>query len=273
LSKIKEVAEAVVKDIDEAYEKDKREKSRRYIGASIIGNPCDAMIAFNLRGFPNDEPSARLKRIFKLGHILEDEVVKDLKKSGTYQVYEVDGLTGKQHTYTEMGGHVVCHTDGLIEVDENVSILEIKSMNDASWSKFKKSGVKVSHPSYYGQCQMMMGLSSVPTTLFIAVNKNNSEYHAEIVEADVFEFSFIKERIERAISGNVTKISVDETDWRCRGCFKRSVCWEKVTPQPDCTFCVFAEATKNGEWHCHKHDTRARKVCSEYEQFKPQDKE
>ena len=73
------------------------EKARQYIGASIVGNPCDALLAYNLR-FPNDEPTPDSKE-FNLGHILEDEIVKDLKKKAGVQVWEVDGLTGRQHTY------------------------------------------------------------------------------------------------------------------------------------------------------------------------------
>ena len=34
--------------INEAYEKQKDEKPREYIGASIIGNDCEALIAFSL---------------------------------------------------------------------------------------------------------------------------------------------------------------------------------------------------------------------------------
>ena len=263
-------AEDVVQAIDRGYEEDKREKPRQYIGASIIGNPCDAFIAFNLRGFPNDEPDPRLKRIFGLGHILEDEVVKDLKKKADVRVWEVDGLSGKQHTYELWGGHVVCHMDGHVELDDGVvRVLEIKSMNDASFKKFKQQGVKFSHPRYFGQVQMMMGMSGFDQCLFIAINKNNSEYHAEIVDYDEFEFSHIKERIERAISGEARKISVDSTDWRCRGCFKRGVCWEGKDVPVACSTCTYATATPEGLWHCTKHDKAAEVVCDDYTRYEP----
>ena len=139
-------AEDIIKKIDDGYEKDHKEKARSYIGASIIGNQCDAMLAFNLRGFPNTPPDPRLLRIFGLGHILEDEVVKDLKKKAQMQVWEVDGLTGNQHTYEALGGHVVCHMDGHIDIgDEELRVLEIKTMNDASFSKFKKNEIGRAH--------------------------------------------------------------------------------------------------------------------------------
>ena len=87
-------AEDVVKAIDEGYKKESKEKARDYIGASGIGTQCDAYQAYSLRGFPNDTIQPKLKRIFKLGHILEDIVVKDIKEKADVRVWEVDGLTG-----------------------------------------------------------------------------------------------------------------------------------------------------------------------------------
>ena len=65
--------------INEAYEKQKDEKPREYIGASIIGNDCEALIAFSLRGFPNDPIPYRLQRIFRDGHRIENDVIFDIK--------------------------------------------------------------------------------------------------------------------------------------------------------------------------------------------------
>jgi len=268
-------AEEVVFASDEGYDNAKREeRAREYIGASIIGNACDAAIAFNLRGFPNVEPDPRLKRIFQLGHILEDEVVKDLKKKADIRVWEVDGLTNRQHTYEAWGGHIVCHMDGHVELDDGVvRVLEIKSMNDASFNKFKKNGVKSSHPQYFGQVQMMMGMSDMTQTLFIAINKNNCEYHAELVDYDEFEFAHIKERIERVVLGKARKISDDGTDWRCRGCFKRGVCWEGMDIPVRCGTCRFSSAHPSGAWHCDKHDKEANGPCADYETYEPLPKE
>ena len=265
-----DLALKVVCAIDDGYNKTKREVPREYIGASIIGDPCDAMIAFNLRGYPNKEPDARLKRIFQLGHDLEDVVVNDLKNRADVRVWEKDGLTGRQHSYEKWGGHVVCHMDGHIELEDGVvRVLEVKSMNDASFSKFKKSGVKLSHPRYFGQCQMMMGMSGFEQTFFIAVNKNTSEYHAEIIDYDEFEYAHIKSRIERAISGEARKIATDETDWRCRGCFKSEVCWGNRDVPVKCSSCSHATAHPNGGWHCTKHDRTATEACTDYVRYQP----
>lgn len=264
----------VVKRIDDGYEQQRREKARDYIGASGIGAACDAELAYGLRGFPNTEPDPRLKRIFRLGHMLEDEVVKDLKERADVRVWEVDSLTGYQYTYEELGGHVVCHMDGHIELDDGeLRVLEIKSMNDASFKKFKKDGVKFSHPRYFAQVQMMMGMSQIPTSFFISVNKNTSEYHAEIVEFDELEFGYIKERVERILANKARKVSHDETDWRCKGCFKRGVCWEGMDVEVACQTCTHAIAKPTGDWHCIKHDRDAYNTCKDYSIYEPLPKE
>jgi len=266
-------AEDVLRKIDDAYEADRRDKPRRYIGASIVGNQCQASIAFNLRGFPNKEPDAKLKRIFGLGHKIEDMVVADLKKAG-YAVWEVDALTGKQYTYSDFGGHVVCHTDGMIEIEDELMILEIKSMNDASFTKFVNLGVKQSHPQYFGQVQMMMGMARMQSSLFIAYNKNTSAYHCEVVEFDQFEFGFIRQKVGLALSGEVIKIAKDETDWRCRFCFKSDACWGHVEVPALCQTCTHSSPTEDGGWYCNM---KGRPIpdypCDDWQQFKPAERE
>ena len=55
-------ATEVVIKIDDGYDRQTDGKAREYIGASGVGHPCDAYQAYSLRGFPNTEPDARLKR-------------------------------------------------------------------------------------------------------------------------------------------------------------------------------------------------------------------
>jgi len=262
-------AQEIIEAIDDGYERESEGKSRAYIGASIVGNSCEAVLAFNLRGFPNDPPAPKLKRIFQLGHVLEDMVVSDLKKKARVNVFEVDGLTGKQHAYEALGGHIKSHMDGHIEINGEVHVLEVKSMNDASFEKFRKNGVKISHPQYHAQVTLMMGMSGMKKTFLIAVNKNTSEYHAEIVAYDDLEYGFLEEKVNRVLSGQARKISEDETDWRCRGCFKRGVCWGDREVPVACSTCQYASPLADGGWHCHKHDTRATAPCSDYQRYAP----
>lgn len=262
-------AEDVIEKIDEGFAQEAPQKPRAYIGASIIGNPCLAYLSFCLRGYPDTPPTPRLKRIFEAGHVFEDLIVKHLKNKADVRVWEKDGLTGRQHHYEEMGGHIACNMDGHIELDDGeLRILEIKTMNDASFKKFQKSGVKISHPSYYAQLQMMMSMSGFRQAFFISMNKNTSEYHAEIVSYDELEKNFLEHRASQVLRGDATRISKDETDWRCKGCFKREVCWNEIEPPRACTSCVHASPRQDGLWKCALTDEEAREPCDKYSVFK-----
>ena len=151
----------IIRQIDAASVEDR--EFRPYLGASLIGNNCEAFLQMQLKGYPSKDFAPHTLRIFALGHVLEDMVVADLRKAG-FKVMEKDDLTGRQFEWKECGGHVKAHADGLIDIDTgSLSLLEIKSMNDKKWGEFKKEGVRISHPNYYAQCQMMMGWERLRT--------------------------------------------------------------------------------------------------------------
>lgn len=259
--------------INEAYEKEEDkfpQKPRQYIGASIVGNPCDAYLAFVLRGFPDAKIGYRLRRIFRDGHRIEEDVIKDLKKTNV-KVMENDPYTNKQWAYTLYGGHCVGHADGIVEnkADESSMLLEIKSMNDNKFKEFSTKGVKYSHRNYYSQVQFMMGMSKMVECLFIAYNKNTSEYHSELVKYDEFHYYGLLARIELVLQGDARKISDKPSDWRCRGCFKREVCWEEREPEQTMKTCMNNTPTKDGKWVCQK---GCHEACLEWKQYRPMPK-
>lgn len=265
--------EQVVARIDAAYAAEPDQPPRSYIGASSVGTKCDAELALSLRGFPNTTPPPKLKRIFRDGHRIERTVVQDLKKAG-YAVYEVDETTGRQWRYELAGGHIVCNTDGLIDLEgnEELALLEIKSMNNTLWNRFVKHGVKVSHPKYWDQMQMMGGMGGFKRCLFIAYNKDNSLYHAEIVELDPVEWAYIKDRITTAWRGEARKISNDPESFFCKFCNKVEGCWGRVLPDQLCRTCENSSPTSDGSWWCRLHKHKCAQTCADWAPFKPLEK-
>jgi hypothetical protein len=258
------------------------EKERAYIGASSVGNQCDAYLAFSLRGFPGDPVEPRKQRIFDLGHLLETEIVRLLKKamaaSGLGQVIEVDHLTGRQHAMSEAGGHVNAHMDGiLVPAGTNEAIgLEIKTMNGKSFAAFKAGQLKDSHPVYYAQVNMMMALGGYGKFLVVAYNKDTSDMWAEIVPFDQMEWDFHHLRVEGILNGQPpTKVGKDETDWRCRGCFKSKVCWQDAPVPELCRTCANATpdiaANSGKRWLCKVHggSKDADHTCADWARWRP----
>lgn len=266
-------AEVVVRLIDEGFDSEPRERPRDYIGASIIGHPCEACLAFSLRGFANNPIPPKLKRIFRDGHRIEDQVVRDLIEKADLRVWPVDPDTGEQWTWTEWGGHIALHADGKVQLGSQLALLEIKSMNATSFSQVRLKGVRISDPKYYDQMTMMMGMSGIPRTLFICYCKDNSEYHAEIVAFDPIEASWLEARVERVFRNEAMKVARTQEDWRCRTCSKSGVCWGAEIPhEPECKFCAHAIPTPDGLWHCQLHDQPATDPCSSYEVYQPKER-
>lgn len=255
--------------INKAYEDEEKSTSREprnYIGASIVGNQCEALIAFSLRGFPDSELGYKLKRIFRDGHRIEDDVVRDIKKAKV-KVMDVDPYTGKQWSFEGFGGHAVGHADGILETHNGESLLlEIKSMNANKFKEFSTKGVKFSHRHYYSQVQFMLGLGKMSSCVFIAYCKNDSEYHSEIIEYDEFHFNELAYKVERVLDGEARKISQDPSDWRCRGCFKRDVCWNEKEPKKTMRSCKSYKPQMKGGWKCEK---GCQAECQQWEKYQP----
>jgi hypothetical protein len=160
-----------------------------------------------------------------------------------------------------------------VELEEGrpLALLEIKSMNDAQWEKFVKSGVKVSHRKYYEQMMMMMGMGKIADALFVSYNKNTSKYHAEVVEYDDLEFEYVKNKIEQTLGGNRTRAADIPERFACKWCSRKTVCWtedddhriEKV-----CRTCEHSLPTEDGGWHCSLHDRQCKDPCDKWERLK-----
>jgi hypothetical protein len=253
-------------DVAQDTEKLKPYISKGSIGASAIGNTCDALLAFSLRGFPDVRVHAQLRRIFRDGHRIEDQVVRDIRLAG-YNLMENDPMTGKQWTWRKYGLLAVFKADGLMEIDNETLLVEIKSMNNTLWKKFKDIGIKYSHPYYYDQMQMGMGMSGIHKCVMIAYNKDNSKYWDETVEFNPVRYGFLMHRIESAMSGPNYKVSRRAEDWRCKGCFKRDVCWNDAPVEKTIRTCRWSKAQKDGNFVCLK--GLKCKGCTEYEQWKP----
>lgn len=252
--------------IKEFWSQPRKEKPRAYIGASSVGHECTAMLSFSHRGYPDTPPDEKLSRIFRDGHRIEYVVISDMAKAGVH-VMEKDPMTGKQWRYTDYDGNSMGNADGILETDDGMAIVEIKSMNDAKFKELVKKGVRYSHPMYYAQMQYLMGLSGMEKAVLVSYNKNTSDYHHEWVDYDIFYYNSLKQKVENIILGHGTKISHDEADWRCRGCFKRDACWHGKEPEKTIRTCGNAHSSlSSSEWVCSKGCTEK---CADWVRYEP----
>lgn len=252
----------------------RNEETRRYIGASGIGVECQAYQALSLRGFKSVDPDAKLARIFRDGHRIEDMVVEDLVAAGL-TVEAVNPETGKQWRYTANDGHHIANLDGFVTAPGAQRMtLEIKSMNKDSFTKFVTKGLKESHPRYYAQMQdgiYLANLNSVAVSqgMMVAYCKDNSSYHVEIITADR---DFINTKIIKVVrdvmDGGAKRVSKYEKAYDCATCFKREACWhpEKVTAT-HCSQCAHSVPGLGGSWWCNVYDSEAKSICPSFKLF------
>ena len=256
--------------IDKSFDDEKTSDYRsKRIGASIVGNPCEAFLAFTIRGFPELLIPARIKRIFRDGHRIEDFVVKDLRKAG-YTVHDKDPYTGKQYEWDKHSGYIVFMADGIIEGNGLTEplLLEVKSMNGSLWDRFKQRGILVSHPKYYDQLQLGMGLSGYRKSVLIAYNKNTSEYWDQTVEFDPVRYHFLLNRATRVLMNEAQKVGRDATDWRCKDCSKRLACWEGAPVVEDMRTCAHATPATGG-WNC---ELGCIGTCKNWKRYEPKER-
>lgn len=225
-----------------------------------------------MRGFNGDKVGKKLQRIFDIGHVLEPLVIEDLKFAG-YAISETDFTTGKQFRFSSHGGHFMGNADGVLFAEEEPVILEIKTMNHKKWMEFKSKGVKKSHPMYMDQLQAMMGLSGYGQALIVGINKNDALIHAELVEFDEIFFAGLKAKVEMVIGGSCTRRHEEPDNWICRGCFKKTACWEPES-QPMAVTCQTCRHSvpdilaKDKAWHCGLHNKTATAKCDDYDMFR-----
>ena len=150
-----------------------RQQHRPRIRISSLGN--DLQQQFYDITLPEDkreEITAQKARIFSLGHILEQEIFRQLEGV----IHDKDKVvhTGiEDHRGEEIKGEIDClYTDDY----GTTYVVDVKTMSENSFRKLVDAqDIKKSHYVYYVQLQMYMDALGLEDGLILAYNKNNSE--------------------------------------------------------------------------------------------------
>lgn len=199
----------MIKEILEnnALIKNSGKKRRKYLGMSEIGHKCERYLWLKFHGHMNEEFSGSILRLFEDGNAREEKLVSEMKQAGIYIEGQQDSLG-----YGSFWGHC----DGIIYLDYEKYVLEIKGANEKSFNTFKKMGVKnhpYAGPKYYAQVQCYMGFSGLEKALFLIENKNNNDIYEEIIEFDRECFKSLTMKADRIIEGNIPPGISTRKDW------------------------------------------------------------
>ena len=187
------------------YATQAEQKTRGYIGASLLGHACERRIWLDWKAGGTKPPTQNLAKTelleqgkreekFDRGRHEESRLIKALQGAGYF-------LVDRQLSFSAFEGNFKGHVDGII-LDEakNKYVLEIKSCQERYFKAASKNGVQKTWHTYYVQCQMYMHFFDIGKTLFLAVNKNNGEIYQEILNRDEEEIANNLLKITRIIS-------------------------------------------------------------------------
>ena len=137
--------------IDAALETERAgEIQRDYLGASVLGDPCDRRLGYQYAGVEHDPLAGRSLRIFEFGHAAEALVSRWLRLAG-FDLQDLDPSTGRQWEFTAGEGRVRGHLDGIIVAGPAIGAAfpiawEAKALNAASWTDLATKGSRNQSP-------------------------------------------------------------------------------------------------------------------------------
>ena len=216
----------IVDKIHSAIDKKiERMKHRDYLGASSLGEECERKLWYTYHR-PKNTHTARSQMIFDFGHMTEDYAISILKDA--FEVWPVDPTTGEQFGFVD--GSIAGHCDGFVKINNEVMLLEIKSMNQSRFNAVKKYGLKEKERAYWIQMQIYMAkIFDVKNGLFFAMNKNTCDLHTEIIPIENDVATTYIERGKQVIASDqpfqrkYSKIS----HFKCRMCNYKEECWNE----------------------------------------------
>jgi hypothetical protein len=249
-------------------------RSRR-LGASILGKPCARAIWYDFRWCGSEVFDGRMVRLFQTGHLEELRFISDLRNIGC-EVSEVDSVTGEQHTFTAVSGHLICKIDaavlGIPEAPKTWHCGEFKTHNHKSFTQVQSKGLREAKPQHWVQLVIGMALSGMTRGLYLAVDKDTDHLYTERlrwedVKGDAARLLIFAENIVTA-KEPPARISDDPESFNCKFCPHHGSCHGQQVANVTCRSCVHAtpeiEPDGLGRWSCAKH----RKTLSEAEQLR-----
>jgi hypothetical protein len=214
----------LIKRIDDAIQKRIDSKqSRSYMGASGLGEPCDRKLWYSYKQ-PKSNHTPRTQRIFDLGNMLEDYLVRLIRDAGIL-IHTVDE-NNEQFGFED--GIIAGHIDGVLE-DGAPVLIEFKSYNSTRFAALKKAGVKENDPTYFTQCQIYMGKMELESCVFMAICKNDCDLYTETIDFDPIEFNWALQRGKEigAMEGLPERKYNHISHFKCKLCNWAKDCWKE----------------------------------------------
>ncbi len=253
------LANRIAKEYDEASVALFREDNRTHLGASVIGDPCEAAIWFGWRWIFNKNPGGRMYRLWQRGHREEPFVFDHLRKMG-FVVNAFDPANGEQWRLSALHGHFGGSCDGRGFMPERFEYgyeigFEVKTANDRQFKIARAKGVSLWKPKYARQMDMYGRAFGIHYFLFTVVNKNDDDTHFEIYECQPIEADRNLLKAERVIlaRSRPQRLSDHPSFADCRYCDFYNHCHKGAMAEKNCRSCSRSAPMPDKEWYCEHH--------------------
>jgi hypothetical protein len=211
------------------------EEPRQYLGASLLGNKCARCIQFTFLGATPDKPdTGQQKRIFEIGHVLENVMAQWLRNTG-FEL-ETRDESGQQFGFTQADGRIQGHVDGILRggpLDLKYPVLwEAKTMKSAVWRDLVKDKLEIANPQYFAQVQLYMAYMKLSQCFFTSLNKDTAELYHELISFNPATASHYSDRavaILKATESNefLPRIATRPDWFECKMCRFYNTCWRE----------------------------------------------
>lgn len=215
----------IVSLINEAIINNARKATRHYIGASLVGRPCNREIWYQYHGYISHKPTSQMQKTFDVGKKLE-ELILDYIELAEIELIRPDEENHYLSIFDESVEVFQGHMDGMIRVNGEWIVLEIKTAKNSSFEVFKNKGLKVWSEQYYSQVQSYMGMGKYNKAVLICINKDNSELHCEWVDFNLEYYQELKMKALAisALDEPPERINKSPLFYVCRSCQFKTIC-------------------------------------------------
>lgn len=241
------------------YERNADDGHRPHLGASLIGEECEASLWHSFRWASLKKFEGRILRLFETGQLEEARLVRSLRGAGI-EIHEVDPDTGRQFSISDMGGHFSGSMDGcgvgFPERPKRWCVIEFKTHGLKSFNELKAKKVLVAKSLHYAQCQTYMHYTGMERAMYFGVCKDTDEIYCECIYYDAAYALRLVAKARRVVFAESPpeRMTKDPTFYKCRFCDHRGVCHEGVLPLAHCRTCLHVTPKEDGAWHCARWD-------------------
>jgi hypothetical protein len=207
--------------------------SRMYLGASILGHECSRQIQYDW--MCTSELPARLRRIFKRGHLFEHLTLAELALAG-FQFAPKEALE-----FVALDGFLQGHADGIVTAGPNLggidfaypAIWECKALNNKNWKAVVRNGFTTTFPRYATQVALYQHFLEKPNpALVTCVNADTCEALHLALPFDVRRAEEASNHAQAIIDATcagelLPRFTGDPGNYQCRLCQHHRRCWGK----------------------------------------------